>query len=1303
MAILKKTLFDERLETINVLVNDTDPSSRYFKITELPDTFTGGKNAFLIQGSTELVPDTIIKIQIKDANGNTIYYEPGEGSVSSSLNGESFVGEYYEGTSKVVAVYIYPDTAYGPATITILGELSEYETNGVRIPVPENWKDTYNVKWERQINVNPTLANTTKIRFYKRPTVSIVENLEPIYRIEGGVKVNSGISQSFANVNVSNIDTFAGDVKRVKVYRTSQGNISDFDLIQDILVESKELLTSYELSGSVVGNAGFMTSEVLNKLWSYPQLTATLDSTRIDNGVKLSPLGLNMGNFTFTSSLNLSQTSVYEFGIDAFFSGSDPMDMNVYVSGSNNGEVLVGTLNGVTPTKNLEDTIFQFQLPLPEPTASLYLGFDGYLTSSFQQWHIGNLSLKLSQDTAFSPDSISFITAMPTVIGNETYNFKFEFYDINNNYVPVAVTASATFTGGNDNIAGAIAFISASSSASFDALYDVSASISGTITFNSSSISGTVGTLSGSVSGTIGTLSSSVSGSIGTVSGSVYTLSGSVSGTIGTLSGSVSSSITSLSSSLSSSISTSFSSSTYYALSQSNYTFNRATSELQKLADGNYSGSFIGQTTIYSPSIGGQNGYISQVFRVGQNGITLDGTNKAIYVGSGVYNNSNTPFYFASGSTDVFSLGDKLSFNGSDLNVSGTISGSSVVGSTLFGSAIEGGNISIGSGFTVNQFGELFATNATISGSVTAGEGNIGGFDVEQNRLVGSASLLVFDASIPEIQIYTGSSQTPKVVLNSNANLTSTGTTTVYISGSSYLGTSGSRTVTTPYDGVAYRQTTNTFSQSFGTTVSSSLVPITLESGIQPYFVTLPEVQFGVNNLQQTYTPITTSAPSPPYPPSFVGQVYNPYFLTTQNSTLSWYLQLYDSSGTTFISETEIPNTAIRATGAGRTEYWQSIDDPDPEITYSWQYVSSSFGETYTGNLGTAGTRPVRSGFLSIPSTAQYKVRMVVKVTANPGTVSGFFDGIVLYETHQNTARFVQADSADINYLNFRFSPNINKTEINGGGIQVLTNANVYVRTYRLNSAASNQNIFEVKGGYAQFEGYSPYTSSAIIANGEVSAKSTVRIGSEFGSPFGPPLHSPGPLIVTSKWEHPSASAYFETNIEPGDGILSVIGPPTTTVNDGVWNLGSSIWRWKDIWATNGTIQTSDRNYKTEISASNLGLDFINKLNPVSYKKTNAKTSRVEITLEDGTTKEKNVANVVGNRRHYGLIAQEVKEAIEDSGLTTMDFGGYIAGNLQEDTNLALRYDEFIAPMIKAIQELSNKVNQLEEIISGSL
>jgi hypothetical protein len=440
MAVIKKTLFAENLDKYNTFVVDTAPNSTYFNVTEIPDAFTGGKNAFLIAGSKELVADTLVKIEIKDAAGNTIYHEPGEGIVSSSINGESFISEYYEGVSKVVAVYVYPDTtAYGPCTITILGELSSYyDGNGLLTPIPIDWQGTYNVKWQRSVNVNPTLANTTKIRFYRRPTASITEVLSPIYRIENGSKVDSGVNQSFAEIKLSQLETFAGDVKRVKVFRTSEGDISDFNLIQDILVESKELLTTTQLTGSVIGNTGTFTSEVLPLFWNTGSLTTELASSRVESGLKLNGSGL----LTYSQSLDIKATNTYELNLDAFYSSSTASNLGIYISGSDGGDVLIGTLNGITPTKNLSDTVIPFKLDSDFQSGSLYF------SQSQGEWHVGNISLRLSEDTAFSPDEISFITTMPTVIGNETYNFKFEFYDVNNNFVPVAVTQSANFTGG---------------------------------------------------------------------------------------------------------------------------------------------------------------------------------------------------------------------------------------------------------------------------------------------------------------------------------------------------------------------------------------------------------------------------------------------------------------------------------------------------------------------------------------------------------------------------------------------------------------------------------------------------------------------------------------------------------------------------------------------------------------------------------------------------------------------------------------------------------------------------------------
>ena len=57
----------------------------------------------------------------------------------------------------------------------------------------------------------------------------------------------------------------------------------------------------------------------------------------------------------------------------------------------------------------------------------------------------------------------------------------------------------------------------------------------------------------------------------------------------------------------------------------------------------------------------------------------------------------------------------------------------------------------------------------------------------------------------------------------------------------------------------------------------------------------------------------------------------------------------------------------------------------------------------------------------------------------------------------------------------------------------------------------------------------------------------------------------------------------------------------------------------------------------------------------------------------------------------------QIKVDVNGFEKESMDFAGLITGS-----NYGLRYHEFISPMIKAIQELTDKVTQLEAQISGS-
>lgn len=145
--------------------------------------------------------------------------------------------------------------------------------------------------------------------------------------------------------------------------------------------------------------------------------------------------------------------------------------------------------------------------------------------------------------------------------------------------------------------------------------------------------------------------------------------------------------------------------------------------------------------------------------------------------------------------------------------------------------------------------------------------------------------------------------------------------------------------------------------------------------------------------------------------------------------------------------------------------------------------------------------------------------------------------------------------------------------------------------------------------------------------------------------------------------------------------------------------------------------KTSDKRDKTKIKDTNLGLDFIKSLRPVDYildvrndyiteppepiKFNSSEEERAEYFVKYNKWVEENkLQNISPNgthervRFHHGLIAQEVKEVLEEKGI---DFGGFQDRKIKggEDV-LGIVYEELIAPLIKAVQELSAKVEALE-------
>jgi hypothetical protein len=154
-------------------------------------------------------------------------------------------------------------------------------------------------------------------------------------------------------------------------------------------------------------------------------------------------------------------------------------------------------------------------------------------------------------------------------------------------------------------------------------------------------------------------------------------------------------------------------------------------------------------------------------------------------------------------------------------------------------------------------------------------------------------------------------------------------------------------------------------------------------------------------------------------------------------------------------------------------------------------------------------------------------------------------------------------------------------------------------------------------------------------------------------------------------------------------------------------DLGSGAYRYDDVFATNGTIQTSDSRLKQEVETSVLGINFVKALRPVSYKWIEGKKVPIVDSVDengDNVYRSDDDNNWVyesraGARKHWGFIAQEVKQAVDDAGV---DFAGWtLADKDDPDSTQSLRYEEFIAPLTKALQEAIAEIETLKTKVAA--
>jgi hypothetical protein len=157
-----------------------------------------------------------------------------------------------------------------------------------------------------------------------------------------------------------------------------------------------------------------------------------------------------------------------------------------------------------------------------------------------------------------------------------------------------------------------------------------------------------------------------------------------------------------------------------------------------------------------------------------------------------------------------------------------------------------------------------------------------------------------------------------------------------------------------------------------------------------------------------------------------------------------------------------------------------------------------------------------------------------------------------------------------------------------------------------------------------------------------------------------------------------------DTSGAGGDNRIGIGVSLSLTTNSQI-KIGNASTFIENTWGSNATwSHSSDERLKENIQDATLGLSFINDLRTVNYNWRLQKDVPEELRNDNGYEKETEI-------RQHGLVAQEVKAALDKAGVDT--FLGWSEG---QDGVQMISESMFVFPLIKAVQELSTQVTALQ-------
>jgi hypothetical protein len=162
-----------------------------------------------------------------------------------------------------------------------------------------------------------------------------------------------------------------------------------------------------------------------------------------------------------------------------------------------------------------------------------------------------------------------------------------------------------------------------------------------------------------------------------------------------------------------------------------------------------------------------------------------------------------------------------------------------------------------------------------------------------------------------------------------------------------------------------------------------------------------------------------------------------------------------------------------------------------------------------------------------------------------------------------------------------------------------------------------------------------------------------------------------GGTLTTSSYTLNSSNTLVALGNSSGQGIFVNGSSAFAPSNDGAMTCGAATFRWSTVYATTGTINTSDANQKEQIA------DLTEAEMAVAR--------RIKGLFKTFKFKDAVAAKGIAARKHVGVLAQDVQAAFAAEGLDAEGYGIFCSDEVDGVTVLGVRYEELLAFVIAAL------------------